>query len=485
MSDTPAWFRLQAAPDAGASMAAGAAPGDSESSEVPPVANEPVDERAFVRAAVVMAETDATGLSVGSEPAWVEAGSSRPSTPDDQFRDDAVAALGRFREAMERVVYSVTRSLQNSRDLHVALGVDRNVSWQLFKLLGPIETLATAPYVPAGVSLKKVLTLAKKRGAAAADLAAASVAFAELEQFIASTSSDREGFETMVMSYSESPEAAQVDLQHRKAAFRADSHLFGVKAETSVIALLYHPGDAPDTCDFVAARQLLGLRRLRSSTDVVIDRWKVNRTFENWQDRKHVLGDALDADAATAHNAAILPEFCSLPLLPMETVTDEAGDVRTLLRHREGGVGRESDLAISRVYRNTLLGRTPDGRPVIEGLIEIARPTRLQVIDTLVHRPTWPHFVPSSGVYAHLSRRDVHHLDQVGVRLTCADNLTFLGGGTDLLRMPEAPRYPDMVRHVCLKMGWRFEDMDVYRFRMDYPLMDSNVHCRLEAISVP
>jgi len=31
-------------------------------------------------------------------------------------------------------------------------------------------------------------------------------------------------------------------------------------------------------------------------------------------------------------------------------------------------------------------------------------------------------------------------------------------------------------------MGWRFEDMDLYRIRLEYPLMDSNVLLRLETV---
>ena len=84
-------------------------------------------------------------------------------TLDDQFRSEAARSLGRFRLAMEKLIYSITKALQTSRDLQNLIGVDRNVSWQLFKLLGPVETLATIPYIPASISLRKLLHAAKKR----------------------------------------------------------------------------------------------------------------------------------------------------------------------------------------------------------------------------------------------------------------------------------------------------------------------------------
>jgi hypothetical protein len=403
-------------------------------------------------------------------------------TLDSQFRADATEVLGRFRQAMERIIYALTKSLQNSRDLQNLLGVDRNVSWQIFKLLGPIETLSTVSYIPAVVSLRKVLAAAKKRGVSETTLAEATAAFAAFEAFVAATTGDREQFETMVMSYGDTAESAQMGMHHRKAAFKADCHFFGVAVDTLAFALLFHPGQKPDTVDFVGLRQTLGLRRLRASTDVLVDRWKMNRDHSEKED-DFLLSDALDLEAAALHNAAVVPEFCTQPLLPLMTKIEESGDVRTVLKHRDIGVGSEVDIATARVFRGMEPSRTPDGRPMFDGLVEIGRPTRVQVIDNYVHRPTWPNLVPTSGVFAHLPRRVASKVDREGVRLPLTERFSFMGSGADVSRIREVPRYPDLVKYACQKMGWRFEDMDLYRIRFEYPLMDSNVLLRLESVS--
>jgi hypothetical protein len=404
-------------------------------------------------------------------------------TLDEEFRTHATESLGRFRQAMERIVYALTKSLQNSRDLQNVLGVDRNVSWQIFKLLGPIETLSTVSYVPAGVSLRKVLSAAKKRGVTEEAINEASAAFAAFEQFVSQTTGDREQFETMVMSYADTAESAQMGMHHRKAAFKADCHFFGVAVDTLAFALLFHPGEKPDTVDFVGLRQMLGLRRLRASTDVLVDRWRMNRHFSDRQEDGFLLSDALDLEAAAIHNAAVLPDFCTQPLLPLMTKIEESGDVRTVLKHRDIGVGREVDIATARIFRGMQPDRTPDGRLMFDGLVEIGRPTRVQVIDNYVHRPTWPNLIPTSGVFAHLPRRVASKVDREGVKLPLTEQLTFMGSGADVSRIREVPRYPELVKYACQKMGWRFEDMDLYRIRFEYPLMDSNVLLRLEAVS--
>ena len=148
--------------------------------------------------------------------------------PMISFGADAAEVLGNFRQAMERIIYSVAKGLQNSRDLQNVLGVDRNVSWQIFKLLGPIETLSTVSYIPAAVSLRKLLSAAKKRGVNEESLSAAAAAFAAFETFVMQTTGDREQFETVVMSYGDSAESAQMGMQHRKAAFKADCHFLWI-----------------------------------------------------------------------------------------------------------------------------------------------------------------------------------------------------------------------------------------------------------------
>jgi hypothetical protein len=408
---------------------------------------------------------------------------SESFSPDDHFRANVIESLGRFRQAMERMVYSFTKSLKNSRDLQGLLGVDRNVSWQIFKLLGPIETIATVSYIPAAVSLKKVLAAARKKMVAQEDLDEVAASFAAFERLVDETTGDREQFESVVMSYSGSSESVQIGMQHRKAAFKADSHFIGVAVDTLIFSLFFHPGLQPDTVDFCAVRQMLGMRRLRASTDVVVDRFKLNADRTDRVDG-FLLSDALDLEAASRFDAAVLPEFCSQPILPLVTKIDDAGDIRTLLKHRDIGIGREVDITTARVFRGMPLFRTPDGRPVFDGLTEVGRPTRVQVIDTFVHRPTWPDLVPTSGVFVHLPRRVVAKVEQEAVRLpSFAEKLNFMGSGTDVMRVGESPSYPGLIKHACQKMGWNYEDMDLYRIRHEFPLMDSNVLCRLEAMS--
>lgn len=48
-------------------------------------------------------------------------------------------------------------------------------------------------------------------------------------------------------------------------------------------------------------------------------------------------------------------------------------------------------------------------------------------------------------------------------------------GVTDVPRMAEAPQYPEMVRHVLERMGWAGRRFDLYRARIEYPLLHGSV----------
>lgn len=402
---------------------------------------------------------------------------------DDQFRADAARVLSRFRRAIEQVVYSVTKTVSNSRSLQAALGIDLHTSWQLYKLLGPSDVLCAVTCVPPAVSIRKLCSAAKKQGVAQAALDEVADSHAEYEALIAKSTGDREQFESMVMSFTDSPEAAQVGVQLRKSAFKVDVHYFGTSAETLAVGMLFHPGSVPGKVDVVSVRTMLGLRRLRASTDVIIERAKVG-TDQTGRPNTYLLPTALDQDAAREYSAAIVPEFCSEPILPLTTTVDELGNVRTVLEHRDLGVGEEVDLTTARIYRDSTFSPTPDGRDQLEGLVEIARPTKLQIIDTIVHRPTWPRMIPTTGVYAHLPSRDPAHLGSA-VKLPFHERIACLGSGADVLRVNEVPRYRDLVAYACRKVGWNIDDMDVYRLRIEYPLMDTNVLFRLEVPPTP
>jgi hypothetical protein len=72
-------------------------------------------------------------------------------------------------------------------------------------------------------------------------------------------------------------------------------------------------------------------------------------------------------------------------------------------------------------------------------------------------------------------------IDRLPVRVT----LERLGRGLAVLDCAEVPRYVDMMQYAFKRIGWNGERFDVYRCRLEYPVMQSLVDIRFELPEKP
>lgn len=57
--------------------------------------------------------------------------------------------------------------------------------------------------------------------------------------------------------------------------------------------------------------------------------------------------------------------------------------------------------------------------------------------------------------------------------LCVEETVTYRGSGASVLNIPEMPRYREAVEYAMGRMGWNLEDYDVYRCRVEYPVVQS------------
>lgn len=81
---------------------------------------------------------------------------------------------------------------------------------------------------------------------------------------------------------------------------------------------------------------------------------------------------------------------------------------------------------------------------------------------------------PTTGVYGgayHEMRIQRRKADRLNIRAQAS----FSGVGVESPQIAEIPRYVDMLRTVCVQMGWDADRFDAYRCRMEYPVLHSLV----------
>lgn len=364
----------------------------------------------------------------------------------------------------------VPGGVRKSRDLQKHFGVDAKLSWQVFRLVSSADPLQASPHVPSANTMRKLLDAARKRGAAEVVIGAVADAYAAFEQHVELHAGDRSSFDSMLSSASDSDEAAAIDLDHRRAIFEGHRHIWGVEVQTFVRAVIMYPGQTRGLLDYANIRSKLGLKRLRADAPVRVDAVKL---YKPGADEDRFDRDHFDPEAARHHGAPIIPAFSSSPLpeLQMETLAD--GRIATNLVGDAVGRLGASDLTFGTVFRNAPLSKRSDGRMGFASSSMSSSPTRLAVLDVLVHRPTFGPLDHTLTCYGHVSDispppdRTTHPV------LPLREKIISPGSGAAGLRLPDFPRYVDLIRFACDRQGWNLEEMDIYRIRLDYPVLNT------------
>src|SRR5687768_17024806 len=142
-----------------------------------------------------------------------------PST-DAPFEQQATVVLRRLRAAVSAVIEAVhgADSIARAADLQRALDIRSTLAWQVYRLAYAAGPLAEGSAIPGTSAMNRFFRAAAARGAPAPVVSAAKQAVAEFKTVVQAYAGDRSAFDSMLSSIHGSG-AAQVDLQHKRAAF--------------------------------------------------------------------------------------------------------------------------------------------------------------------------------------------------------------------------------------------------------------------------
>jgi len=394
-----------------------------------------------------------------------------------EFPAEAQDVLRRLRRAIAEMFDSVPGGICKSRDVQKLFGVSTKLSWQIFKLAGPGDALSMAPHVPKGAAMRRVLEGAEQYGVRTPLIEEVRSAYTAFENLIETHAGDRTSFESMARGLSGSGEAQQTDLQHRKAIFRGHSHFWGAQVQTRVITHFMHPTATPDRYDLVALRSKFGLRRLRSDTEVVVDTIRVYPPAGTEAHRSIVL----DPEVAEKYGAPIVPPACTHPVPKLRTRPGPQGGLAFDLTDDTLGRNGAVNLSFGQVLENTVLSPSDDGtRMGWLVLTHVLTPTAVLIADMFVHRPSMPYVEHESNFYGHANSETPYDIAKLYPKLPFREQVSKLEAGVDGARIQGTPQYLDMLKYVCDCRGWKLDDFDVYRMRVEYPLLDTMVAMRFD-----
>jgi hypothetical protein len=408
-------------------------------------------------------------------PAGEQAGAGPPvATLDAEIAE----AVQRLRAAYADLLAAIPERTGRAIDVERALGLDKKLAWQVFRVATAGDPLSAGARVPGAAAARRVVRAARRHGVSPDVARRLEESTGAFHDAVRRHAGDRSSFDLMVSAVTGDGLAAR-DEELKRAAFRANRQLLGKYCDADVFTLLVHPGDRPGTVHMCSLRGLVNLYRLRPMTRLEISRHRFDRSDGSVQEREAI--DAADDDAG-APPIALLGEFCDPPLPEIRQVPCPDGFVRSFFETASLGLRSAVTCFLADVVRNSPLVTKdePAGTAAVGHIHEIATPARLLYHDCLIDDRICDDVSPELRIIA--NRRDAGTWpgDDRSVLLPVQEDVIRAGRGAATVAAPQVPRYPQMIKHITDRLGWDPDRFVLHRARIEHPVLNSVVWMRFD-----
>ncbi len=391
---------------------------------------------------------------------------------------DVERVMGELRSASSALIAGVSHSsgrpVHKATDLQRALGLRATVAWQLFRIARAENPIQEVEAVPGPLAIKRVVEAARASGVAESRLEKLTNSIEAFMRLVQTHAGSRKAFNSMVASLGTSAEEV-IDLAGRRAAFNANSYIWGLRARACLWSTTYFPGKSPDHICAASLRGPIGVSRLRSNAPYIVSGYVAfERDSEEQASQPEPLGSP---DDPTSPDPRLLVPFCTRPLPRISSTLTDGQFVVTEMPPGPVGNSGAANILLADVTRDSRWRHEGEDKPHIVNSMGVATPFEVLVVDTMFHHSMFGRLTPRPrmfgrhsfplGIKPHL----YHETDTLPVAL----HASYLGRGLSVLESPDIPRYVEMYAHICEKLGLDPQEFDVYRCRVEYPILHAHV----------
>lgn len=394
------------------------------------------------------------------------------ATQTAPFAQQASELLNRLRIAYAALLREACGTGGRAVDLQRALNLDMKISWKVARVAGAPTPLAAGPYVPGPANARSIVKAGRRKGLDATLLDTLEADMAAFERFVKRCAGDRNTFDSMIYSLSPSQEAELFSLNQRKAAFRANRHLYGSVAQVQSTMIFIQPtADRPELVDFALVQGHHGLQRLRE--DAPLPRAAAGVRDDAFQ----LAGTGSPIPGDENVGPALLQEFCTQPLPPFEATREVNGRVSGRLVTPDIGMQAAVDWFSGVVLRAAAPRWKAENNT--QGIMraEAWTPCESFYLTLLIHRETYGPLTPGLVLLRDptASLPDANEDRRLDHVLTAREQVQSLGRGPGVLHSPDLPRQGELAAYMLNRLGWEAADFDVYQIRFEYPVTPSTV----------
>ena len=383
--------------------------------------------------------------------------------------------LGRnLQDALSTLVAELgRRGVRDQRSIRQVLQLSQPVVSRLLTSVRGGDPLTTLNSIPGQEALRQML-----RGASAADVdsdcvSRVTAAVDDLGQFIDSDFGDRAAFDTVLSDWVVESRAA-FEARHKAAAFKAMSALRGVQADLVLNAGIVYPTPGAEYFSCLGIDALLGCRRTRPSG--------LLRNVGSWfaPPGAHYTVTAIDGRPIAQASDTLLAEFSTVTPDLIETVHHGTVLVETTIAGLPLARSDDApgvDYVCGQLLHHFHRPRRGAGAPTAGVGGQAEPPCEYFVVDTWLHDEVWPDARAALHVFDTVVRGVTHPDDPArrNDRFDMVETVQALGSGPDAFRLPEYPRYGELLRHVCTVAGIDATRLRGYRCKIRYPIYGSQI----------
>ena len=381
------------------------------------------------------------------------------------FEDDYKAAAQGVRAAMTELLASLGLGTSNSRELARRLGLNKNLTWKLSKIVNGSDVYGAAQHIPGTAGVDLMLKAMKKAGAAPRAIENTRTAIRTFERIVEVHTGDRATLEQMLANLASRPTRVEHLLQNRKLAYQGNSGTYGVRAKAQIAASVLAPSAIDGLVDVAQLSGVVALRRLRHDA-----RWLLFRRGSfNDDGTRSVPAEGEALDPRHADGIPLLADYCSSPIPSLEIVRT-ANEVQYELPPGPVGNTASIDLIYGAIMRDTATLYRDDHNEYAELFNNISTPAELLQFDLIVHEDfDWamsPEPVLLSrmdGSPAHLTSGRERNL------LPFTEAVQELGRGVSRMASPHVPWYTRLLSDVFERAGWDPDRFVGFRLTIPYP----------------
>jgi hypothetical protein len=403
--------------------------------------------------------------------------------PIETLEKQAAATLQRLRAALAGVIAEIRGEVRRPADLERALKLPHTLAWRVFKFANSRDLLTEASKVPGQFAMNKFLEAAGAAGVPERRIRAVKTSLAAFLEVVENHAGDRDSFDSMLSALA-SEEETPIDLQYRKTAFQGNSHILGIQAKSQLTCQIFHPSaHDPSLIDFAAVRGLIDLRWLRGDATCVISALRVCTS-----DGVPLMEDApkaLEDHSSGPDSLGMLREFCSKTLPRIRMTRMPLGFINTEIIGKAVGNQSVATCILGHVMPQVSPRYATPGNDMHRSLGVVRTPTTVLVHDMLIAEGLFGRVDPKAEVYTD------HRADNQSIANRACDRLPmqvavdYLGKGPSAVHTADVPRYEEMLGFAFKRLGWDGEKFDVYRCRVEYPVMPSSVVMQFDLPEAP